>query len=175
MGDRIGDDGIHGGDDQAVYAVAREVLDHWQVELAREIPDGGFGENLTTAGVDVDGAVIGERWRVGRDARAPGDGPAYPVRAFREWIGIEGWLRRFTLDARPGSYLRVLQPGSVAAGRPVEVAHRPDHGITVSFAFRARVLEPGLLPPLRPALADLDAESAPRRGRPYRGPADADG
>ncbi len=27
--------------------------------------NGLFGENLTTEGVDVNGAVIGERWRVG--------------------------------------------------------------------------------------------------------------
>ena len=64
-GDEICDLRHHGGDDQAVYAYAREDLDGWEGELGRELPNGAFGENLTTAGLDVNGALIGERWRIG--------------------------------------------------------------------------------------------------------------
>src|SRR5580658_7962823 len=46
-GDAIGDRPHHGGDDQAVYAFAREDLDRWQAELGHAVPDGWFGENLT--------------------------------------------------------------------------------------------------------------------------------
>src|SRR6187402_2177272 len=65
VGDDVGSRKHHGGSSQAVYAVAREELDWWGAELGRELPDGMFGENLTTVGLDVDGAVMGERWRVG--------------------------------------------------------------------------------------------------------------
>src|SRR4051794_31956681 len=67
VGDTIGNQKLHGGDDQAVYAYAREDLDGWAAQLERPLTDGMFGENLTTAGVDVTGALIGERWRVGTD------------------------------------------------------------------------------------------------------------
>ena len=40
-------------------------LDWWARELGREIPPGIFGENLTTAGIDVGGARQGEQWRLG--------------------------------------------------------------------------------------------------------------
>lgn len=75
VGDTIGNQQFHGGDDQAVYAYAREDLDAWEAELDREIANGVFGENLTTAGVDVTNARIGERWRIGSDGldlRSPG-------------------------------------------------------------------------------------------------------
>ena len=53
----------HGGRDQAVYAYAQEDLDAWAAELGRPVAPGQFGENLTVRGVDVTGAVIGERGR----------------------------------------------------------------------------------------------------------------
>ena len=65
VGDQIFDIEHHGGDDQAVYAYAREDYDWWQARLSRRLANGLFGENLTTEGVDVNGAVIGERWRIG--------------------------------------------------------------------------------------------------------------
>lgn len=43
VGDFIGDRRHHGGDDQAVYAFAREDLDHWQAELALDLPNGHAG------------------------------------------------------------------------------------------------------------------------------------
>ena len=58
------------------------------------------------------------------------------------------WVRRFAERARPGPYLRVLQPGVLAAGDPIEVVHRPGHGVTVSYLFRALTREPELLPRL---------------------------
>src|SRR5262245_32391589 len=43
----------HGGVDQAVYVYAREDLDWWTERLGRELRNGEFGENVTTAGLDV--------------------------------------------------------------------------------------------------------------------------
>jgi MOSC domain-containing protein YiiM len=64
-GDQVSDTRHHGGVDQAVYAFAREDLDFWAGELGRDVRDGQFGENLTTEGIDVNEAEIGERWRIG--------------------------------------------------------------------------------------------------------------
>ena len=64
-GDEVSDTRHHGGVDQAVYAFAREDLDAWAERLGRDVRDGQFGENLTTEGIDVNEAEVGERWRVG--------------------------------------------------------------------------------------------------------------
>ena len=55
----------HGGSDKAVYAYATEDANWWATQLGRTIPPGLFGENLRTQGLDVSGAIIGERWRIG--------------------------------------------------------------------------------------------------------------
>ncbi|MFP1627571.1 MOSC domain-containing protein [Streptomyces sp. 5K101] len=145
-GDAISDLRHHGGTDQAVYAFAREDLDVWEQELGRPLANGSFGENLTTSGLDVNGARIGERWRIGRDLVLEVTSGRIPCRTFASRLDAKGWVRRFTLAAAPGAYLRVITPGEVRAGDPIEIVHRPEHEVTVSLAFRAETTERALLP-----------------------------
>ncbi|MFI7408166.1 MOSC domain-containing protein [Streptomyces sp. NPDC049627] len=147
-GDRVYDVKHHGGTDQAVYAYAREDLDAWEAELGRPLAGGVFGENLTTLGLDVNGAVIGERWRIGADVVLEVSCPRIPCGTFQGWLEQDGWIKRFTRAAVPGAYLRVIEPGDIRAGDPVEIVHRPAHDVTVALTFRAMTLEPDLLPRL---------------------------
>jgi MOSC domain-containing protein YiiM len=157
-GDRVYDVKNHGGTDQAVYAYAREDLDLWQAELGTPLGNGNFGENLTTQGLDVNGALIGERWRIGQDVLLEVSCPRIPCGTFEGWLARAGWIKRFTAAARPGAYLRVTEPGVIAAGDPVRIEHRPAHDVTVAVAFRALTLEPDLLPLL------LTADALPDSG-----------
>ena len=159
LGDRVYDVKHHGGVDQAVYAYAREDLDDWEAELGRALQNGVFGENLTTSGLDVSGALIGERWRIGSDVVLEVSCARIPCATFQGWLEREGWIKRFTQAARPGAYLRVIEPGDIRAADPVEIAHRPDHDVTVALVFRAMTLEPDLLPRL------LVAEALPLEGK----------
>ncbi|TDD84344.1 MOSC domain-containing protein [Saccharopolyspora karakumensis] len=144
-GDRAHDVKHHGGPDQAVYAYAREDLDEWQADLGIPLPHGAFGENLTTCGLDVNGALIGERWRIGPEVLLEVSCPRIPCATFQGWMGRGGWVAQFLRAAKPGAYLRVIEPGDVRSGDSVEIVHRPDHSATVTFAFRAMMLEPALL------------------------------
>ena len=147
--DVIGNKKLHGGDDQAVYAYAREDLDGWQAQLGRTLNNGNFGENLTTSGVDVTGARVGERWHVGSDGLVlEVTSPRTPCRTFSAFLGIPGWIKTFTGAAMPGAYLRVISQGTVQAGDDIVVTDRPDHDVTVSLVFRALLSEPDLLPRL---------------------------
>lgn len=151
-GDQVTDTRHHGGVEKAVYAYAREELDHWARELGTDLRDGQFGENLTTAGYDIDEAEVGERWRVG-SALIEVASIRTPCNDFKGWIGECGldntaWVRRFAARARPGPYLRVLEEGEVCSGDVATVEHRPGHGVTVSTMFRALMGEPRLLPRL---------------------------
>lgn len=136
----------HGGDDQAVYAYAREDLEWWEGELERELPGGVFGENFTTSGIDVNGAKLGERWRVGPELVLEVASARIPCRTFQGVLGEKAWVKRFTRAARPGAYLRVIEEGRVSPGDAIEVLHRPDHEVTVAFWFRAFTTERELLP-----------------------------
>ncbi|MBM9504731.1 MOSC domain-containing protein [Actinacidiphila acididurans] len=158
-GDRAYDVRNHGGADQAVYAYAREDLDIWERELGREFGAGSFGENLTTTGIDVNSALIGERWRIGGGLVLEVSCPRIPCVTFAGWLGERGWLRTFTRAARPGPYLRVIEPGEVAPGDRIEVVGRPDHEVTVAVSFRALTTEPELLPLL------VDVEALPAEDR----------
>ena len=149
----------HGGADQAVYAYAREDLDTWGRVLGRTLPDGVFGENLTTTGIDLTGALIGERWRVGAGVVLEVSCPRIPCGTFQGWLRRDGWIKEFTQAARPGAYLRVIAAGEIAAGDAISVVHRPDHDVTIAVTFRALTLEPGLLPRL------LAADSLPQADR----------
>jgi len=145
VGDMICDRRHHGGDDQAVYAYAREDLDTWVTAFGRPLGNGCFGENLTTEQLDLTGAFIGERWRIGDVLVLEVSCPRIPCRTFAGWLGEHGWIETFTRAVRPGAYLRVIEPGQVQHGDPIAVVHRPEHDVTIGLVFRALTLEPLLL------------------------------
>ncbi|GHA21915.1 sulfurase [Streptomyces canarius] len=158
-GDAVCDTRYHGGDDQAVYAYAREDLDIWERELGRSLANGCFGENLTTDGLEVSGALIGERWRIGPTVVLEVTSGRIPCATFQGHLGERGWVRRFTQKGATGAYLRVIEPGEIRAGDPVEIVHRPDHGVTAAMQFRAVTTERELLPRLLAAGTALHPET----------------
>ncbi|HEX9540943.1 MAG TPA: MOSC domain-containing protein [Streptosporangiaceae bacterium] len=135
-GDEQADKAHHGGYDQALYAYAREDLDWWVERLSRELPDGTFGENITTAGLDISGALIGETWRLGT-ALVQVTSPRVPCVVFAGWMGERHWVKRFADARRPGAYLRVLKEGAAGRGDPVEVVDQPAERVTVAESMRA--------------------------------------
>jgi MOSC domain-containing protein YiiM len=172
-GDQIYDRRHHGGPDQAVYAYAVEDQQWWSTELGRQVAPGSFGENLTTYGMDVTGAVIGERWQVGEDGLVlEVTCPRIPCNTFQGWMDEPHWVRRFTEHGAPGAYLRVVSPGTVGAGDRVSVLIRPDHGVTIGDTFVIRKApEAGLrlmlaMPGLSDTLAEVTRRDLAARARP---------
>lgn len=162
-GDQVADTKDHGGIHQAVYAFGREDLDAWAVRLGRHIPSGHFGENLTTVGIDVNAALIGERWRIG-SAVLEVASVRIPCSVFKGWLGVTGfdnsrWVQRFTAEARPGTYLRVIEPGEITVGDELVVAHKPNHDVSVTQMFRALTTDHSLLPRLLAAADALPPEA----------------
>ncbi|MGB3257135.1 MAG: MOSC domain-containing protein [Ornithinimicrobium sp.] len=161
LGSGVADDVIverdeHGGERQAVYLVADEELTHWSREIRRDLPSGSFGENITTAGTDVDAWVTGSTVRVGEDVVLEVCGPRIPCATFAAHLGERGWVKRFAERGRPGVYCAVRSPGDIRAGDALVVSDVPDHGIDILTLFRAwrgddravrTVLDAGCLPP----------------------------
>jgi MOSC domain-containing protein YiiM len=134
-GDEQANKEVHGGVDKALYAYAAEDLDWWSQQLGREVGPGSFGENLTVRRIDVSAAVVGERWQAG-SALLEVSQPRTPCFKLGIRMGSQRFPRQFAAAGRPGAYLRILAEGEVAAGDPVEVVYRPDHGLTVAEVSR---------------------------------------
>ncbi|GAA4682842.1 MOSC domain-containing protein [Gordonia humi] len=128
----------HGGLDKAIYAYAQEDVDFWASELGRDIPYGFFGENLRTEGIDVNGARVGERWRIGDEVIVEVTSPRVPCQTFARWMGddSDGWVKRFAEQRRPGPYLRVVKRGSLAAGDAITVLDVPAEAPTIRSLAR---------------------------------------
>jgi MOSC domain-containing protein YiiM len=146
-GDDQADRSVHGGPDKAVYAYAVEEIAVWERELGRKLGPAPFGENLTTEGLDVSGALVGERWHVGSTVLEVVQ-PRLPC--FKLGLRMEdpSFVRRFGRASRPGAYLRIVEEGELGAGDAIEVdlASVPDHGVTVRLISDAILLDDGLIP-----------------------------
>ena len=153
-GDEQADRVHHGGHDQAVYAYASEDAAFWSAEIGRELAPASFGENLTLAGVDVSGARIGERWRIGTtELRVAG--PRVPCFKLEARIGVRGFQRRFLHAGRPGAYLAIVLEGDLQAGDPVKIVHRPDHDVSVALVITTLLVDHSRVSELEPARADM--------------------
>jgi MOSC domain-containing protein YiiM len=131
-GDAQADRSVHGGADQAVYAYAAEDTEWWEAELGRKLAPGTFGENVTLRGVDVTGALIGERWRIGT-AVLEVTAPRIPCWKLAKKMDDPLFIKRFSQAGRPGAYLRIIEEGEIGAGDEVEIVERPtDHDITIA-------------------------------------------
>jgi MOSC domain-containing protein YiiM len=153
-GDEQADIAHHGGPDQAVYAYACEDAAWWKAQIGREPGPGAFGENLTLAGVDVSGARIGERWRIGT-AELRVAGPRVPCAKLEARIGVRGFMRAFLHGGRPGAYLAIAEAGVLEAGDAVEIVHRPAHDVTVALVIQTLLIERERVAELEPARADM--------------------
>jgi MOSC domain-containing protein YiiM len=144
-GDDQADRSVHGGPDKAVYAYAIEETRTWESELGRALGPGAFGENLTVEGIDVSGALVGERWRIGTTLLEVVQ-PRLPCFKLGLRMGDPKFLRRFAHASRPGAYLRIVEEGDLGVGDAVdvEVESLPEHGVTMRLVSDALLLDEGL-------------------------------
>jgi len=151
-GNAVADTRNHGDEYMRVYAYSVEDYAWWQARLGRPLEPGHFAEQLTTTGIDLNAALVGETWRVGT-ALLQIAHVRIPCLTFKGWMGYSGydadsWVKRFVLAGRPGPYFRVLEEGVVQAGDAIDVVDRPGHGVTVAELFAAVTIRPDLLPRL---------------------------
>jgi MOSC domain-containing protein YiiM len=146
-GDDQADRRVHGGPDKAVYAYGADDYRAWQADLRRPLEPGTFGENLTIDGLNVSGALIGERWQIGSTILEVCQ-PRVPCYKLGIRMDDAEFPRRFGAAERPGAYLRIVQEGALGVGDDVSVIHRPQHGLTVALVARAYHADHTLAPRL---------------------------
>jgi MOSC domain-containing protein YiiM len=134
-GDTQADREAHGGPDKAVYAYAIEDVRWWENYVGRPLSYGTFGENLTTEGIDVNNSLVGERWQIGTVVLEVSE-PRIPCWRLAVRMNDKLFPRYFTEALRPGSYLRIVVEGDLAAGDEIRVLDRPEHNLTIRDVFR---------------------------------------
>jgi MOSC domain-containing protein YiiM len=134
-GDDQADRKAHGGPDKVVYAYAVEDARWWEQEIGRALAYGELGENLTTEGIEVNEALVGERWQIGTAVLEVSE-PRIPCWRLGVRMNDKMFPRRFTDAMRPGGYFRLVVEGDVAAGDEIRVVERPDHDLTIRDVFR---------------------------------------
>ena len=132
-GDVVADEENHGGLDQALYLYSSEDYAFWADHLGATPVPGTFGENLTLSTFGPEPVRIGDRFRIGA-ALVEVTAPRIPCSVFATRMGEPNWVKRFADARRPGVYVRVLEPGQVAAGDPVErLAHGNGHPTVIDL------------------------------------------
>ena len=134
-GDDQADRKAHGGPDKSVYAYALEDVRWWEEQLGRSLQYGEFGENLTTEGIAVNDALVGERWAIGTAVFEVSE-PRIPCWRLGVRMNDQVFVRRFTEALRPGTYLRIIVEGAVGAGDEIRIIERPALDLTVGDIFR---------------------------------------
>lgn len=137
-GDAQADRVNHGGPERALlHYCARHYAD-W----ARACPQAaalftapGFGENLSSAGMDEETVCIGDIYRIG-SARVQVSQPRSPCWKLNTRFGIPDLAQRVQDSQRCGWLYRVLEPGELAAGDSVELLERPHPDFSVAAVMR---------------------------------------
>lgn len=130
-GDTQCDSRAHGGPDKALYAYAIEDYAWWWTHLERPLGPGTFGDNLTTIGLDISSARIGDVWAIGDQVRVEVRSPRTSCGNLSLRMGIDRFHRHFDTEGRVGAYLKVVRTGMISAGDRIRIIRRARHTVRV--------------------------------------------
>ena len=134
-GDDQADRQAHGGFDKAIYAYAIEDMKWWEQQIDRTLEHGEFGENLTTQGIEVNDALVGEHWSIGSTVLEVSE-PRIPCWRLGVRMNDKTFPKKFTQALRPGPYLRIIEEGDIGVEDEIKVIEKPEHDLTVRDVFR---------------------------------------
>lgn len=127
-GDAQGDPTRHGGPEKAVHIYPVAHYAAW----ARDLPDradaftpGAFGENIVLAGLTESDVCVGDMFRLG-SAKVQLSQARQPCWKLNLRFDLHDMARRVQTSGRTGWYVRVLAPGTVAAGDRMVLEARPN-------------------------------------------------
>jgi MOSC domain-containing protein YiiM len=126
-GDEQADRVHHGGPDKAIHVYPFDHYSWWTEELGAQPllnAPGGFGENLSSAGLTEDQVCIGDRFRVGTALIEVSHGRK-PCWKLAHRFGDPQMVAKVAKSRRSGWYCRVIETGLVAAGDGMELIERP--------------------------------------------------
>ncbi|TYA62884.1 MOSC domain-containing protein, partial [Seonamhaeicola marinus] len=133
--DEVTDRKHHGGTFKACYLFSAEEYNYWK-ELYPNLDWnwGMFGENLTVEGLNEKTLVIGNIYKVG-NALVQVTQPREPCFKFGVKFGTQDVLMQFINRGLPGTYIRVLQEGTVKVGDTFKLIETSKNNLTTAQFF----------------------------------------
>jgi MOSC domain-containing protein YiiM len=126
VGDAQADLRLHGGPDKAVYGYAASHYNDWLADFpehAALLKPGGFGENLTIAGLIESEICVGDVHRIGTTILQVCQ-PRVPCYKLALRFGDNRMPRAMVRSGRAGWYYRVLEEGHLQAGDDLTLIER---------------------------------------------------
>jgi len=136
VGDQQSDPEVHGGAWKAVYAYPSEHYEYWMAELPNiDLPNGAFGENLTTSGLLEDEVQVGDVYRFGT-MELIASTPRMPCYKLGIRLMRDDIVPRFLASEKPGIYFGVQREGEVSAGDTIELIHKAENSLRIVDLMR---------------------------------------
>lgn len=119
VNDNQADKKHHGGPDKAIHHYAFEHYEYWEnvpgISKPEVLREGGFGENISTMGMDESSVCIGDKYRVGSVVLEVSQA-RQPCWKLNLRFGHPDMSRMVQESLRTGWYYRVLEEGWMQAG-----------------------------------------------------------
>jgi MOSC domain-containing protein YiiM len=135
-GDAVADPSVHGGVDAAVYVYPTGHYADWAAD-GFDLAEVRVGENVRVAGAVETDVHVGDTWRWG-GAVVQITKPRFPCYKFGIHAGRNAVVKHMTRTGWCGWYLRVLEPGEVPVGAPMEQLSRAGDNPTIAEVFAER-------------------------------------
>lgn len=135
-GDIVADRRVHGGEYKACYLFSFNQYDYWR-DLYPNLDwtYGMLGENLTVEGLDEKSIYVGDIFKVG-EATVQVTIPREPCFKFAYKFNSNDVIQQFIDRGYPGTYVRVLEKGSVKAGDTFELLEASKEQISMFDFFK---------------------------------------
>jgi len=129
--DTIGNTKVHGGTDKACYLFGEEEYTYWKgIYPNLDWQWGMFGENLTVSGLNEAEMRIGNIYRIG-EAVVQVSQPREPCFMLGVRFKNQDIVAEFMKRGYPGTYVRVLEKGYVAAEDSITLLQESENSLTV--------------------------------------------
>lgn len=119
VNDDQADKKYHGGPDKAIHHYAFEHYEYWRnvpgISKPEVLHEGGFGENISTLGMDESSVCIGDKYRIGSVVLEVSQA-RQPCWKLNLRFGHPDMSRMVQESLRTGWYYRVMEEGWMQAG-----------------------------------------------------------
>ena len=131
LGDRHADMKVHGGYDKALYAYSHKHYQTWSKEMNQDYSEFGLvGENLTIDDFDEKEIYIGDELKIGNCLFQISQ-PRIPCYKIGIKMNSRDFTKKFSQSGLLGSYLRVLETGSISRGDEVEYIRKESDSMSI--------------------------------------------
>ncbi|GMN08480.1 MOSC domain-containing protein [Croceitalea sp. MTPC5] len=135
VNDTVIDRKHHGGEYKACYLFAADNYPYWKGKYPNlQWNWGMFGENLTVQGLDEANIRIGSIYKIGT-ALVQITQPREPCFKLGIRFGTQNILKEFIAHAHPGTYIKILEEGTVKKTDSLVLVEASDNALTVKAFY----------------------------------------